>query len=287
MTNTQNIINIKTIDDLKINGVYTNDVIAKVFKCSKQGGMRKSNTTNTLVLISKQTGSSVYHDTWVDNMLHYTGMGQEGDQKLDFAQNRTLKDSAKNGVTVHLFEVFKDTEYTYAGIIELAGLPYDAIEPDRNNTKRIVYKFPLKLKTSEYCPNNETLIQNEKKLEKSISRKTIQEIKELAIEKSKLNEKKNLVRKVSTYNYERSLVIREYVKELANGICQLCDNKAPFEVKGKPFLHVHHIKYLSNGGTDTIENAIAVCPNCHAKIHQLELKEDKEKLLRKVQERDL
>ena len=126
MTNTQNISNIKTIDDLQINGVYTNDVIAKVFKCSKQGGMRKSNTTNTLVLISKQTGSSVYHDTWVDNMLHYTGMGQEGDQKLDFAQNRTLKDSAKNGVTVHLFEVFKDTEYTYAGIIELAGLPYKA-----------------------------------------------------------------------------------------------------------------------------------------------------------------
>lgn len=287
MTNTQNISNIKTIDDLKINGVYTNDVIAKVFKCSKQGGMRKSNTTNTLVLISKQTGSSVYHDTWVDNMLHYTGMGQEGDQKLDFAQNRTLKDSAKNGVTVHLFEVFKDTEYTYAGIIELAGLPYKASEPDRNNTKRIVYKFPLKLKTSEYCPNNETLIQNEKKLEKSISRKTIQEIKELAIEKSKLNEKKNLVRKVSTYNYERSLVIREYVKELANGICQLCDNKAPFEVKGKPFLHVHHIEYLSEGGEDTIENAVAVCPNCHAKIHQLELKEDKEKLLRKVQERNI
>lgn len=287
MANTQNISNIKTIDDLKINGVYTNDVIAKVFKCSKQGGMRKSNTTNTLVLISKQTGSSVYHDTWVDNMLHYTGMGQEGDQKLDFAQNRTLKDSAKNGVTVHLFEVFKDTEYTYAGIIELAGLPYKASEPDRNNTKRIVYKFPLKLKTSEYCPNNETLIQNEKKLEKSISRKTIQEIKELAIEKSKLNEEKNLVRKVSTYNYERSLVIREYVKELANGICQLCDNKAPFEVKGKPFLHVHHIEYLSEGGEDTIENAIAVCPNCHAKIHQLELKEDKEKLLRKVQERNI
>ena len=284
MTNTQNISNIKTVDDLKINSIYTNDIIAKVFKCSKQGGMRKS---NTLVLISKQTGSSVYHDTWVDNMLHYTGMGQEGDQKLDFAQNRTLKDSAKNGVTVHLFEVFKDTEYTYAGIIELAGLPYKAIEPDRNNTKRIVYKFPLKLKTSEYCPNNDTLIQNEKKLEKSISRKTIQEIKELAIEKSKLNEKKNLVRKVSTYNYERSLVIREYVKELANGICQLCDNKAPFEVKGKPFLHVHHIEYLSRGGEDTIENAIAVCPNCHAKIHQLELKEDKEKLLRKVQERNL
>lgn len=126
-----------------------------------------------------------------------------------------------------------------------------------------------------------------KKLEKSISRKTIQEIKELAIEKSKLNKKKNLVRKVSTLIHERSPEIKEYVKELANGICQLCDNKAPFEVKGKPFLHVHHIEYLSKGGEDTIENAIAVCPNCHAKIHQLELEEDKEKLLRKVQERNL
>lgn len=287
MTNTQNISNIKTIDDLKINNIYTNDVIAKVFRCSKQGGMRKSNTTNTLVLISKQTGKSIYHDTWVDNMLHYTGMGQVGNQELDFAQNRTLKDSAKNGVTVHLFEVFKDTEYTYAGIVELAELPYKENEPDKNNNKRIVYKFPLKLKTSEYCPNNETLIQNEEKLEKSISRKTIQEIKELAIEKSKLNKNKHLVRKVSTYTYERSLEIREYVKELAKGICQLCDNKAPFEVKGKPFLHVHHIEYLSKGGEDTIENAIAVCPNCHAKIHQLELREDKEKLLRKVQERNL
>ena len=52
---------------------------------------KNQNTTNTLVLISKQTGKSIYHDTWVDNMLHYTGMGQEGDQELDFAQNRTLK----------------------------------------------------------------------------------------------------------------------------------------------------------------------------------------------------
>ena len=266
MTNTQNISNIKTIDDLKINNIYTNDVITKVFKCSKQGGMRKSNTTNTLVLISKQTGKSIYHDTWVDNMLHYTGMGQVGDQKLEYAQNKTLMESGNNGVTVHLFEVFKDTEYTYAGIIELAEPPYKEIEPDKNNNKRIVYKFPLKLKTSEYYPNNETLIQNEEKLEKSILRKTKQEIKELAIEKSKLNKNRNLVRKVSTLIHERSPEIKEYVKELANGICQLCDNKAPFEVKGKPFLHVHHIEYLSKGGEDTIENAIAVCPNCHAKI---------------------
>lgn len=45
--------------------------------------------------------------------------------------------------------------------------------------------------------------------------------------------------------------------------------------KGQPFLEVHHIHYLSNGGNDTIDNVIALCPNCHRKIPQLELEEYK------------
>jgi 5-methylcytosine-specific restriction endonuclease McrA len=29
----------------------------------------------------------------------------------------------------------------------------------------------------------------------------------------------------------------------------------------------HHVKQLAHGGEDTVENAIAVCPNCHRKAH--------------------
>lgn len=42
-------------------------------------------------------------------------MGQTGDQSFYFMQNKTLFESNDNGVQIHLFEVFKDKEYTYTG----------------------------------------------------------------------------------------------------------------------------------------------------------------------------
>jgi 5-methylcytosine-specific restriction enzyme A len=40
----------------------------------------------------------IYDDKWDDEgIMHYTGMGAEGDQTLDFAQNKTLAESYTNG----------------------------------------------------------------------------------------------------------------------------------------------------------------------------------------------
>lgn len=74
--------------------------------------MRKSNTTNTLVIVTDYT-RGVYHDKWIGGVLHYTGMGLLGDQDINYMQNRTLNESATNGVDVHLFEVMEPGEYTY------------------------------------------------------------------------------------------------------------------------------------------------------------------------------
>lgn len=65
----------------------------------------------------------------------------------------------------------------------------------------------------------------------------------------------------------------------------MCEQVAPFEKEGNPFLHSHHIEYLTNGGLDIIDNCIAICQNCHARIHELEDIKDKQKLLKKVSER--
>ncbi|HDY7447493.1 TPA: HNH endonuclease [Vibrio vulnificus] len=45
--------------------------------------------------------------------------------------------------------------------------------------------------------------------------------------------------------------------------------KAPFikRSNGEPYLEVHHIIPLSQGGLDSLENVISLCPNCHRKIH--------------------
>lgn len=55
----------------------------------------------------------------------------------------------------------------------------------------------------------------------------------------------------------------------ANGLCESCFEKAPFlrRSDGSPYLEVHHRVPLSHGGEDTVENAAALCPNCHRKAH--------------------
>lgn len=55
----------------------------------------------------------------------------------------------------------------------------------------------------------------------------------------------------------------------AMGICERCKATAPFlrRKDNTPYLEVHHIVQLANGGEDTIENAEALCPNCHRELH--------------------
>lgn len=55
----------------------------------------------------------------------------------------------------------------------------------------------------------------------------------------------------------------------AEGNCEGCKQPAPFnrQSDGSPYLEVHHRIPLSIGGEDTLENVIALCPNCHRRSH--------------------
>ena len=59
------------------------------------------------------------------------------------------------------------------------------------------------------------------------------------------------------------------VLERAQGTCEGCKFPAPFirRSNSTPYLEVHHIVKLADGGADTVENAIALCPNCHRERH--------------------
>jgi 5-methylcytosine-specific restriction enzyme A len=54
-----------------------------------------------------------------------------------------------------------------------------------------------------------------------------------------------------------------------NDFCEHCNKVAPFlrAKDGSPYLEVHHTLPLSDGGKDIVENAVALCPNCHRKAH--------------------
>jgi len=74
---------------------------------------------------------------------------------------------------------------------------------------------------------------------------------------------------VRTKAFKRNADVIAEVLLRTNGFCQKCGKEAPFKRASDetPYLEVHHIKRLADGGEDTVENAIAVCPNCHRQLH--------------------
>lgn len=270
------------IEDLIVGNVYSNSEIANTFKCSNMGGMRRSKDTNSLVLIAKHN-NPLYDDQWTEEgILNYTGMGTENDQNIGFAQNKTLTISKKEGIKVYLFESYKDNEYYYDGEVELAGSPYQSEEPDINGVMRKVVKFPLRRidPTKPIVIDIEDVEKSEQEKIKEVRKHNINEIREKA--KTAENESVS-TKEVKTIYRERNQYISEYTKERAKGICDLCGKVAPFKDKnGKPYLESHHVVTLAENGPDAIYNTVAICPNCHRKIHVLHSREDMDKLSKTI-----
>ncbi|RJP88583.1 MAG: hypothetical protein C4518_10965 [Desulfobacteraceae bacterium] len=74
---------------------------------------------------------------------------------------------------------------------------------------------------------------------------------------------------VVSVGYRRNPNVIVAVFRRAKGICERCGQRAPFirRSDGTPYLETHHWTPLSQGGEDTVENAAALCPNCHRELH--------------------
>ncbi len=72
----------------------------------------------------------------------------------------------------------------------------------------------------------------------------------------------------SVKQIQRDPAVKAWVIRNSKGVCEACRTKAPFHTKdGRFYLEVHHVKQLGLLGSDRIENAVALCPNCHREIH--------------------
>lgn len=261
---------------IKRGSTLNNEQLCSLFGCSPQGGMRRSLKTETLVLVSNHV-ASIYDDRWVDGIFHYTGMGQTGDQSLTSSQNKTLAESNMNNVGVHLFEVDREGEYKYQGLVKLAANPYQEIQPDQFQSDRYVWVFPLRLQDGVPIPvNNQEFKSSQVVREKKAKKLSDTEL----ATKAQKAPKKAGERMVTGTQFERDPYVSMLTKRRAKGICELCGCGAPFkDSNDQPYLETHHVKWLSEGGEDSIENTVALCPNCHRKMHILNLPVDREKLL--------
>lgn len=81
--------------------------------------------------------------------------------------------------------------------------------------------------------------------------------------------KKPSKKTVRTVVFNRNPDVVAEVLLRAEGHCEGCKEPAPFKRKSdsSPYLEVHHRIPLAQHGDDTVENAIALCPNCHRERH--------------------
>jgi len=84
-------------------------------------------------------------------------------------------------------------------------------------------------------------------------------------------------------SYYRDPEVRAWVLNESAGNCEACGCPAPFTTEGNtPFLEAHHMKLLADHGPDVVENAVAICPNCHRRLH---LSSDRAEFAEQVYER--
>ena len=166
---------------------------------------------------------------------------------------------------MHLFEVLDAGEYTYLGIVNLVADPYLEEQPDENGITRKVWMFPIKPVTGAPIVSAEEFHAVQERKRSQAESMTLAILEKAARANST---DKPGTRNVNSMEIVRDPYISEYAKRLAAGKCELCRQPAPFkDQKGKPYLESHHVVWLSKGGADSIDNIVALCPNCHKKMH--------------------
>ena len=262
---------------LKAGDTLTNAELTGVFKCANQGGMRRSHQTDSLVIISDHT-KYVHQDRWISaDTIYYTGMGLEGDQSLDYLQNKTLLESSSKNITPYLFEVYVPNQYLFRGKVRLVGKPLKERQPDAKGKLRNVWIFPLQVTGPDagFTVPEELIARKQRRDQKRAQVLSATDLLTLTVHMEKKTAPNHAPGSDGAYD----AFVAEFARRRANGHCQLCDLPAPFTDKfNEPYLELHHIRSLAKGGRDTVSNCVALCPNCHKKMHLLNLREDRKRL---------
>lgn len=204
-----------------------------------------------------------YRDGWTDDgVFRYTGEGQSGDMTFTNG-NEAIRDHRQNGKDLLLFEdLGKGKGVRYVGLFESAS--WDEIQStdkDKNQRKIIVFNLVSVATAAGDTEAPEASIPVAKPL-------SLDALRRAAYTASKTDKAASKASNAKRSWYERSAKVRDYVLARAKGVCEACDQPAPFRKKdGNLYLEPHHTTRLADEGPDHPAWVGAICPTCHRRIH--------------------
>ena len=225
--------------------IYNRQKLHDKYGGQRQGGISTPKGQDFIFLFSSRRGKeSGYSDEWDDPIYFYFGEGTKGDMSFTKG-NKAILNHINNGKRLYLF---KGDQREYIGEFQYYDHHYREA-PDFDSKLRIAIVFELILVNR-------------------ISDIEIESLRQKATDDLS-NSPEEIRRTIITR--KRSYYIKEYVLKRADGFCEGCGEVAPFITKsGKPYLEAHHIERLADGGADHPSRVIALCPNCHARVHYSE-----------------
>ena len=242
--------------------IYRRSDLHKKFGGSRQSGISPSANFPIIFLFTGKSGAQFgYNDEWENGVFQYTGEGQEGDMEY-LRGNLAIKDHLGNGKELHVFEQQEKAMVKYIGQMVCIGSHF---KPglDKNGKNRRVIIFEL-TPLSDLIEHEPTTAE-EKNTISNLEQSSLAELRKKA-QLDSVSSSTAVERK--TQFWKASQAIKIYAKKRAQGLCEGCGNPAPFvKMNGSPYLEVHHINRLSDGGPDDPLWVSAICPNCHRRSH--------------------
>lgn len=208
-----------------------------------------------LLFHTEEPSQQFYSDGFdEDGVYWYSGEGTSGDMSWSWA-NRAIRDHEENGTDLYLFERAQraDGLWCFQHLMQYIGHRRE-MHPDKEGNQRNAIIFALMSLDSEKEPF------------RFLEGLALTELREKA-KTAGSDAAVTLSTRIQAVRL-RSAAVRFYAMQRADGICEACNDKAPFvAINGEPFLEVHHIIRLSDSGPDRIDRVAAICPNCHRRSH--------------------
>jgi 5-methylcytosine-specific restriction enzyme A len=226
------------------------------FGGQQQGGIITPADHPVVITITGEEGlQHGYADRYrPDGVFEYFGEGQVGDMQL-LGGNRAIAEHSILGKSLLLFRN-TPTGLRFEGEMVYAGHHIERA-PDRNGAERDAIVFELRVLEA---------IAETTEATGPPSGIALQELRQQAFAAAGAPSQPSTqgIRNV----YQRSGDVRNYVLARAQGKCEGCNAPAPFlRTDGTPYLEPHHLRRISDGGPDHPAHVIALCPNCHRRVH--------------------
>jgi 5-methylcytosine-specific restriction protein A len=245
--------------------LYSRWFIHDVFGGGRYRGISTPSEHSFVFLYTGESGEAYgYEDGFeADGTLLYTGEGKSGDMAMT-GGNARIRDHSQRGDALHVFE---NTDLPwivrYVGEYEYVEHWTESLSSERG-TSREAIRFRL-VPAGETDPSGGG---GEELSPAELYERAAKHAAEADDERSRGEEPGVEARRAEQRQYSRSEEVRRYALRVADGTCQGCGEPAPFQdLRGDPYLEVHHLDQRSEGGSDHPDNVIALCPNCHERIH--------------------